>query len=319
MLNKKVMLVTLLLLAIFTISAVSAADNVDTLAVDDAGDEQVVETPVDDDLMTSEENSDVLGSPSFYFTSNDIESRYTTICGVYDYSDGLDGTVTLLANGTQAFYSEISGKDSIYISGDDIKGSFSGIYNMKLIYNATDGNSYFKEGTVNFAVPIINKDLTPEDFKVTFPNSKIDVDDEDAVIVTYYCPEGIIDGSSNIFVYYGDGEYDRKSYNLKSSDVGTYQNITWSDFVYLLDEEGVYNLRVCYSADWENFMELGSNNLTVTKTYTPADFMDIITDVNEYQQDVVNVWDEDGLDGLVIVYANGAQVYSQKLVAGPSE
>lgn len=64
-----------------------------------------------------------------------------------------------------------------------------------------------------------------------------------------------------------------------------------------------------------------SANVLVTKTYTPDDFISIMPEVNEYERDVVNVWDEteSGLNGTVTVYANGAQVYSKKLVAGPSE
>lgn len=313
---KKIMLITLLLLAIFTIGAASAADNADALAVDDTGDDQVVETPADADLMESQEDSDILSSPTMYFTSDNITSRYTSIAGVYDYSNGLDGDVYLFADDNQVYYSQVSGKNSVFITGNEIIGSFNGTYNMKLVYNASNGNSYFKEGTVNFEVPIINKVFNPEDFKVTFPESEIDVDDENAVIVSYYCPEGIKEDSSTIFVYYGDGEYDRTSFSLKSSDVGTYQNITWGSLYQW--NTGKYNLRVCYSEDWENFMELGSNNLTVTKTYTADDFIGIITDVNEYERDVVNVWDDDGLNGLVTVYANGAQVYSKNLVAEPS-
>ena len=311
------MLITLLLLAIFTIGAASATDNADALAVDDTGDNQVVETPADADFMESQEDSDILGSPTMYFTSDNITSRYTSIAGVYDYSNGLEGDVYLFADDNQVYYSQVSGKNSLFITGNEIIGSFNGTYNMKLVYNASNGNNYFKEGTVNFEVPIINKVFNPEDFKVTFPNSEIDVDDENAMIVSYYCPEGIKEGSSTIFVYYGDGEYDRTSFSLDSSDVGTYQDITWGSLYQW--NTGKYNLRVCYSEDWENFMELGSNNLTVTKTYTADDFIGIITDVNEYERDVANVWDDDGLNGTVTVYANGAQVYSKKLVAGPSE
>ena len=189
MLNKKIMLITLVLFAIFTISAVSAADNADALAVDDTGGNQVVETPVD--LIASEENNDVLGSPSFYITSNNITSRYDTIASVSDYSNSLDGNVYLFADDNQVYHSQVSGKNYVYISGNDIIGSFSGTYNMKIVYTASNGDSYSKEGTVNFEVPIINKEFAPEDFKVTFPNSEIDVDDEDAVIVSFYCPEGI--------------------------------------------------------------------------------------------------------------------------------
>ena len=109
------MLITLLLLAIFTISAVSAADNADALAVDDTGDDHVVETPVDVDLVASEENNDVLGSPSFYITSNNITSRYDTIASVSDYSNSLDGNVYLFADDIRFIIHKFQGK-IMYIS-----------------------------------------------------------------------------------------------------------------------------------------------------------------------------------------------------------
>ena len=62
---KKIVAITLLLLAILTISAVSAAEDADALAVDDGGDEQIIETPVDDVEMTSpDENNEVLQDPA---------------------------------------------------------------------------------------------------------------------------------------------------------------------------------------------------------------------------------------------------------------
>lgn len=45
---KKIMLITLLLLAVLTIGAVSATENVDAVAVEDTGDENVVEAPADE-------------------------------------------------------------------------------------------------------------------------------------------------------------------------------------------------------------------------------------------------------------------------------
>ena len=50
---KKIMLIALLLLAVLTIGAASAADDVDALAVGDTGDEAIVEAPADEDIVES--------------------------------------------------------------------------------------------------------------------------------------------------------------------------------------------------------------------------------------------------------------------------
>ena len=55
---KKMMLITLLLLAVLTIGAVSAAEG-DVLAADGEN-ETIVESPVNDKLLESDESSDVL-------------------------------------------------------------------------------------------------------------------------------------------------------------------------------------------------------------------------------------------------------------------
>ena len=60
---KKIMLITLLLLAVLTIGAVSASQDADALAVDDVGDETIVEAPVDEDALEAE-SDDVLSMQS---------------------------------------------------------------------------------------------------------------------------------------------------------------------------------------------------------------------------------------------------------------
>ena len=54
------MLITLLLLAVLTIGAVSATEDVDAVAVDDTGDEDIVEAPADDEAVEVDEINDVL-------------------------------------------------------------------------------------------------------------------------------------------------------------------------------------------------------------------------------------------------------------------
>ena len=212
---KKIMLITLLL-AVLTIGAVSATEDADALAVDDAGDEAIVEAPVDED--------DVVG---------DAEAN----------------------------------------------------------------------------------NLAPEDFKVTFPTNEIDIDKGDQTIITYYCPENITEHSSQILVRYGDGDFDRQVFDLKSSDVNTYQNITWGSLYQ--GDTGVYNISVWYADYFNPVFPLGNFTLNVVDNheYTAEDFIYINTYVaNEYDEDcLAEIYDDEikGLDGVVTAYANGAKIYSK--------
>lgn len=222
---KKIMLITLLL-AVLTIGAVSATEDVDALAVNDAGDEAIVESPVDE-----------------------------------------DATETAIA-------------DEDVIEDDQ-------------------------------------SNLSPEDFNVTFPTNEFDMDKEDPAVITYFTPEGIDQYSSWFVVYYGDGDYDRRTIQMELADVGTYKNLTLGDILYMSDP-GVYNLRVYYSGDGlRNFTELGKATINVTYNheYTAEDFIYIYTYVsNEVDEDwLAEIYDDEikGLDGVVTAYANGAKIYSK--------
>ncbi len=323
---KRIMLITLLLLAVLMIGSVSAAEDVDALAVDDTGDETVVEAPVDEDatqtavvdedVVEAEENTDTLASPSASFY-DEVHSEYSSVCFFSEYGNGINGTVSLFANETQVYNQEIAGEDYISIKATDIIGSFYGTYHMKIIYNGTDGANYEKEGTVNFTKAIINKVFTPDDFKVTFPASEIDIDKGDPVIITYFTPEGVKEHSSTLFVYYGDGEFDRQTFDMKLDDVGTYKNITWGDlYVYTL---GVFNLSVRYTEDWQNFLELGNATINVTnkREYTAEDIITIYGPVDMIVEDcLADIYDDEvgGLNGVVTAYADDNQIYTKTYV-----
>ena len=321
---KKIMLIALLLLAVLTIGTVSATEDVDTLAVDDTGDETIVEAPVDEDatqtavadedIVEAEQNTDTLASPYANF-NDEVYSEYHSVCSISDYSNGINGTVSLFANDTQVYEQEIAGEEFVSIMAKDIIGSFYGTYNMKVIYNGTDGTNYEKEGTVTFTKAIINKVWTPDDFKVTFLTSEIDIDKGDSVIITYFCPEGIKEHSSNLYVYYGDGKIDYHAINMELADVGTYKNITWGSlYVY---NTGVYNLSVRYSEDGENFLELGNATIIVTDNhvYSSEDIISIYNYVGTGVDEdcLADIYDGEieGLDGVVTAYANGTQIYTK--------
>ena len=237
---KNIMLMTILLLAVLTIGAASATEDVDALAaVDDAGDEAVVEAPVDEmEVETSVADEDVI----------EVEQN----------SDALSYPDTNLDN-------------------------------------------------------IDN--LTPEDFKVTFPNTEFDTDKEDPVVITYFTPEGIHQYSSDFVVYYGDGQFDYVTIQMDIADVGTYKNITWSE-LYQRDP-GVYNISVYYSEGMRDFMGLGNATLNVSYNheYTAADFIYIYSYVGNGEDEdwLAEIYDDEieGLDGVVTAYANDAQIYTK--------
>jgi hypothetical protein len=226
---KKIMLIALLLLAVLTIGAASAADDVDVLAVEDAGDEAIVEAPVDEDVVEAEESSDDLSYPE---------------------------TVS----------------DDTY-------------------------------------------DMTPEDFNVTFPTTEFDMDKGNPVVVKYFNPEGIHQYSSDLVVYYGEGDFDCVTIPMNITDVGTYKNLTWRDLYNR--EPGVYDLRVYYAEGMRDFLELGRATLNVTYNheYTADEFIYIYDYVGNGEDEdcLAEIYDDEirGLDGVVTAYANGNQIYSK--------
>ena len=181
------MLITLLLLAVLTIGAASAVDDVDALAVEDTGDEAIVEAPVDENTIEAEESSDALSYPS-----------------------------TISEN----------------------------------VYN-----------------------LTPEDFNVTFPNTEFDMDKGNPVVITYFTPEGIHRYSSDLVVYYGDGDFDYCTIQMNINDVGTYKNLTCEDLY--MRSPGIYDFRVYYAEGMRDFLELGNAtiNATYNHEYTAEEFI----------------------------------------------
>jgi hypothetical protein len=211
---KKIMLITLLLLAVLTIGVASASEDVDSLAVDDAGDEQVVEAPVDEDVVEADESDVAL-------------------------------------------------------------------------------------------------ELTPEDFNANITEEVIDVEDEDAVVVTFYCPEDV-NPNDQIQVRYGEGDVDYQNFWGEDFTPKAVNNITWGSLY--LQNEGTYNITVSYINQTENTIVLATGTLKVTKTYTANDFIEVysttITRLTDY---VCILSDDDGLNGNVTIYADDELVYNKYL------
>ena len=86
---KKTLMLSFILLAILTIGAVSAADDAHTLAVDDIGDEQIVETPIDvdsaqdnngtDEVVAAEEIDDLASDVDEVVAAEEIDNNGTAV------------------------------------------------------------------------------------------------------------------------------------------------------------------------------------------------------------------------------------------------
>lgn len=305
---KKIMLVTLLLLAVLTIGAVSAAEDANTLAVEDAGDEAVVEAPVDDASLEAGENDDSLQEDNDVIVINDeVSSESDEICQVKDLSY-VYGTISVYANDTHVASKFCGGGyKTEKILAKKMMGSFSGTYNIRIIYhNMNDGIDYSNEGLVTFNTPIANEGISPEEFNFTLVHSEVVYDDDNAVVFSYQWPEGTSEWDHIGIGLNSDSD---RNFNKNSE---TSRNITLGS-LYIF-EQGTFDFTANYY-DSDNYMtKLANGTFKVTKKYTANDFMELydkaITDPTDY---VCNVYDSDaGLVGDVTVLANNTQVYSKK-------
>ena len=302
------MLITLLLLAVLTIGAVSAAENADSLAVDDTGDDEIAESPVEDVSLETGENDDSLEVDSDVIVINDeISSESDELCQVKD-SSYVYGNISVFANGTQVASKYCGGGyKTEKILAKKMIGSFSGTYNIKIVYhNMNDGADYSNEGIVTFKTPIANEGISAEEFNFTLVHSEVVYGDDSAVIFSYQWPEG-----TSEWDHIGIGlnsETDR-NFNKGSETSGI---ITLGDL--FIFEKGTFDFTANYY-DSDNYMtKLANGTFKVTKVYTANDFMELyakaITDPTDY---VCNVYDSDaGLVGDVTVLANNTQVYYKK-------
>ncbi len=303
----RIMLITLLL-AVLTIGAVSAADDVDALTVDDAGNETVVEAPVDDASLEAGENEDSLEADNDVIVINDeISSESDEVCQVKD-SSYVYGTISVFANDTHVASKYCGGGyKTEKILAKKMMGSFSGTYNIKIVYhNLNDGADYSNEGLVTFKTPISNEGISPEEFNFTLVRSEVTINDDDAVIFSYQWPDGTSQWD-NIGI--GLNNESDRNFNKGSE---TSRNITLGD-LYIF-EQGTFDFIANYY-DSDNYMtKIADGTFKVTKVYTANDFMELytktITDPTDY---VCNVYDSDaGLVGEVTVLANNSQVYYKR-------
>lgn len=155
---KKIVAITLLLLAILTVGAVSAAEDAGALAVDDAGNGMVVETPADDvETLGSDENDEILQDPApedfnvVIKSEADIKSKeavvsfnlpnYVKEMNSSVYPDFYNDHVEVSVGGGSSFrFYNTGGETSINLTIDDLYIFFEDDYNITVYYNSHDSN-----------------------------------------------------------------------------------------------------------------------------------------------------------------------------------
>ena len=155
--------------------------------------------------------------------------------------------------------------------------------------------------------------LTPDDFKVAFTNNDVDIDDEKAVILTFYWPENV-DKDGKILLEYNNGYYDDDvSIFFEEGENGTYKNVTFEKL--FISEPGTYNINVSYYIDSVFQFKITTGALKITKNYTADDFITVYTyDVYDREEHIVDIWDDEtgiGINGTVDIYANNVKVYTR--------
>lgn len=309
---KGMMLVTLVLLAILTIGAVSASDDADALAADDTGD-AIVEAPAEDASLEAGETDDVLQGSVNVALEDEISSADDLMATVTD-SSKVYGTVTVFLNGTQVaerFFGGSYSTEKMY--ANKIAGSFEGTYNLKVVYHSgNDDKDYSNEGVVTFINHVENKLIPAEAFNFTLVNTEVDVKSETTPIITFLWPDGTVEMDQIELDIIG--EWKR---GVDKKEGATSGIITLGD-LYIFDP-GTFEFTAYYRANDGYKTKLSNGTFRVTKTFTPNDFIELydkeVTGPTDY---VCNVYDSYGnLNGEVTVLANNTQVYYSKFTGTP--
>ena len=193
---KNMMLITFLLLAIFTIGAVSAAEDAGALAVDDTGEEQVAETLVDDvELIGSDENNEVLQDPAaddfnvVIKSEANIKSKEAVVSFVLPnyvkekdssiYPDFYNDHVEVKVDGGSSFrFYKTGDETSISLTIDDLYIFWGDDYNITVYYNSHDSNIEnlkIASGTLKVTE---STELTADNFIEAYDDWEVESDDD---------------------------------------------------------------------------------------------------------------------------------------------
>jgi len=256
----KYFVVVSLMLAILTIGAVSASEDVlsdDSLAVENEGN-SIKEAPAEEPI-SSDADENAVGIVADDFKANitdkiDLANEDAQIAEVY-YPEGASGQVSLgLTNVNDEEDSDYDYEYfSDYVVGDKIifsTNSFTvspGKYNAKLTYVDDDDNTIvLKESIIEFT-----KTITKDDFTIS-ENSLIDNFDGDYIVNVWDYPT-----TGTLVVYVNGEKRYNKSVDDTEDDIYVYPNDLG------ITSEDKYTILVVFNTTDGQEIELDSFNVTV--------------------------------------------------------
>ena len=305
---KKIMLIALLLLAVLTIGAVSASDDVASDGSMAAGEEGVDESPVSEATSDGEVLAD---SPYEENGFDPIVAKTIELDNdedaVVDINTPDEGNFTIYVTDsddkTSEFNHEIDEDDvkEGYITWDldDLDITEEGIYILSARYINDTGSIWVFEN---------HKLIVTEDPMVTFADEFFDVNDAEEPIVSIYCPEGI----TGIFLVKLFEEDDEDwmdcgceaNHTIVESDYDNHVNFTVSSFNKEINA-GYYKFRV-YLLDDESDEPDDNINKIASEELSAVDSTQFWSKVNDELSltsidPVVSVFCPDGSTGTVVV------------------
>lgn len=300
-----------LLLAILTLGAVSAAEDVlsdDILAVEDEG-ISIEGAPAEEQLSS---NEDVVGAVADDFKANitdeiDLDDEDAQIAEVY-CPEGATGNVRL--DLTSVNDEEDSDSDLKYLSdyavGDKITfstGEFDvspGKYNARLTYVEGDNTILLKESVIKFTGTI-----TKDDFRISKQGLIRYLDDDYVVNVWDYPTTGTL-------IVYVDGEKRYSKTVVETDDICVDPNELG------ITDEDEYAIRVVFNTTDGQKIELASFPLTVE--FFKGYWFDIVNQSMYYDDYFDNYYlayfvsTNKSVGGLLKFYVNNVEKFSHKIV-----
>lgn len=301
---KKLMLATIVLLAILTIGAVSASDDADALAAEDMGD-SIAETPVDEVIaQTPEEPTGVAEDDFNVWVTNetldlDKDTEKTVI--TFDSPQGADGDLDIFVGGkykeTFTLSNETAGK-SFSVALKELYISTSGDFPVQIRY---DGGELIDVGTLT-AVKYYSAD-------------QFDTTTFDEVRDTKYRAYSFSRVPAlGTLVMYVDGV---EQYRKYIGDKNPYLQLYVDDLN--ITENGVFNIRSEYIVE-ESGQVISLNDFNTDVSCMPVSIflssLDIDVDAG-YKMTLANVYDDDGINGVITAYLDDKQVFNKVVSDSP--
>ena len=310
---KKIMLITLLLLAVLTIGAVSAAEDADVLAVEDAGDEAVAEAPADDivsasvedDAVEADEINDELKevNPDDFnvWVSNktlDADNDKDEVVITFTSPQDADGEFKIFVNG---IYQED------WPLSNETAGQTFNLADLSISqYGALPVSFEYDYSTYECGTLTVVKNYSPDEFDTTTFDS--------VARETYRLYSFSQVPAYGTLIVYVDGKL---SYSKYINSKNPYLQLFVGDLN--ITENGNYNIRTEYNVS-DSGQLIGLDDFNVSVTCMPVSISISELDIDVSYEFAINnlgyVSDENGITGTIVGYINDVAVFNKTYSAG---